>query len=128
VKCYLVASRLPVGNSLKCAAIPARSSLESRFIEGAAGFHVERHVVRRTTQQPNQRNPIYGLKILLSSYCAADLCNFELSAIPDSRGIPLSVVTALRANRRFSLSHIGPAPNSTHGLIPQNDTVEQTFS
>jgi hypothetical protein len=36
------------------------------------------------------RNPIYRLKILLSSYCAADLSDFELSAIPDSLGTLVS--------------------------------------
>jgi hypothetical protein len=71
-----------------------------------------KNIVRRTTQSKISAIPIAG------SY------DFEMSEIPDSRAYTPAAQSLHCARIARSPSGTRPVPNSTRGLIPQNDTVE----
>jgi hypothetical protein len=81
-------------------------------LEVPPSFYGQEHVVRRTTQSKISAIPIAG------SY------DFEMSEIPDSRAYTPAAQSLHCARIARSPSGTRPVPNSTRGLIPQNDTVE----
>jgi hypothetical protein len=81
-------------------------------LEVPPSFYGQEHVVRRTTQSK------------ISAIPSADSYDFEMSEIPDSRAYTPAAQSLHCARIARSPSGTRPAPNSTRGLIPQNDTVE----